>query len=59
MQYLISISLKKSVNVQAKNGYHSLTGIDYSGYAIELAKAIALDEHLDIQYKVCAVFSYI
>jgi len=39
-------------HVQAKNGFHSLTGIDYSSYAIELAKSIASDEQLDIQYEV-------
>ena len=38
--------------VQAKNGYRSLTGIDYSSYAIELAKSVASDEQLDIEYKV-------
>jgi len=37
---------------QAKNGFHSLTGIDYSSYAIELAKSIACDEQLDIEYQV-------
>jgi len=40
------------LDVQAKNGFHSLTGIDYSSYAIELAMSIACDEQLDIEYKV-------
>jgi len=29
-----------------------LTGIDYCSYAIDLAKSIASDEHLDIEYEV-------
>jgi len=39
-------------HVQAKNGYRSLTGIDYCNYAIELAKSVACDEQLDIELKV-------
>ena len=40
------------IHVQAKNGFHSLRGIDYCSYAIELAESIACDEQLDIEYKV-------
>jgi len=40
------------LHVQAKNGFHSLTGIDYCSYAIELAESVACDEQLDIEYKV-------
>lgn len=38
--------------MQAKDGYQSLTGVDYCSYAVELAKCIACDEQLDIQYQV-------
>ena len=37
---------------QAQKGYTSLTGVDYSSKAIELASSIAVEEHVGINYMV-------
>lgn len=36
----------------AREGFHNLTGIDYSSHAIELAKNVAKDQDINITYKV-------
>jgi EEF1A lysine methyltransferase 2 len=41
----------------SREGYTSLTGIDYSPKAIELAKKIADDQTLNIKYKLVDLMS--
>lgn len=36
-----------------REGFKNLTGVDYSENAIELAKEIAIDQDMNIDYKVC------
>lgn len=41
----------------SREGFHNLTGIDYSENAIELSKEIARDQKIDINYKLVDLLS--